>query len=1033
MLNRILVAPGAWLAVVIGLAFSLIPTVGPFVAVLMLIGQPISIGRQDVLWALAALVGGVPALLSEGLAGLLGAAGPVIAAWVVYRAFSMLPAIRQDHRFRNLSLGLIIGLAITVFNGWLQNSNLDLAYRTVAQAISWETNPALYGHSVLVLGLAISLIMPYIGLRIVALALAAFGVLVSGSREAGLAWLLFAILLPLADSRIRKGRQATKYYGVVAVLLVFLAGVGTLLGWGRLGFLVDVVPVEDSVKNLIQGSEFPENVHWRAFGVEVEAGTAQFSAGPLTTYELTKTADEPSSRLQQVVNLDSGQEYTVSAWFRPSAPELRYGIQGWTELLDGSTFSATGIMQDGDWVVRASRPARILDFGIAEESGDWQRLWFSFVYEGDQSPVQMFLGLSPDNQRALGGTAVVAGFQLERGSQPSDYVPGSAARGVSLGSGRLPYWSAAWSGFLQSPLVGNSGSFPDYFQSLGRQRTRITEPPAHAHNIVLQTLYQRGLVGALSLVLLMVALAWPAWNRRDYPSLLLLAAILLANVFDTTLFYGGVLYPLAAVLGWRATVLGHQSSHERQRMARFLNSAGLVMASLAAPLLAGLLIAVIVGLRRLGGTDDFTLPEYLLQPAFVYTCLLWPALAWREGLFPGYGISAPQQLRKHVTAALLAGLVFAVIATQFPASYDLSFLRVIGIVSLALLLMPLLHALVRRLLLRLGVWGEDIVILGAGRSAQRAVRALVDNPLSGLHPVAVFSHDPGLIDSTLHGVPIVGQLDESVEFARSRDLQHAVVAVPNLQTDLVGQFMDVTGRRFRRVQFIPDLPGLPAEEVSASNIDGILAIEFNNGLFSGPNQLAKRVMDLVGAGLLAILLLAPLLLVYLLIRLDSRGPGFYMGERVGKDGETFRCLKFRTMDADADAQLPALLAADPAREQEYRRYHKLRDDPRVTRVGRWLRKYSIDELPQLVNVLRGEMSLIGARPYLVEELPAMGTYSRVILQAKPGITGLWQVSGRNELSFQERLELEAHYVRNWTIWWDLIILGNTAEVIIGRR
>lgn len=220
--------------------------------------------------------------------------------------------------------------------------------------------------------------------------------------------------------------------------------------------------------------------------------------------------------------------------------------------------------------------------------------------------------------------------------------------------------------------------------------------------------------------------------------------------------------------------------------------------------------------------------------------------------------------------------------------------------------------------------------------------------------------------------------------------------------------------------------------MSASNIDGILAIEFNNGLFSVPNQAAKRLMDLLGAGLLSIVLFVPLLIVYLLIRLDSRGPGFYLGERVGKDGRTFRCLKFRTMDADADEQLPSLLASDPALETEYRRYHKLRNDPRVTRVGRWLRRYSIDELPQLINVLRGEMSLIGARPYLVEELPAMGSYSRIILQAKPGITGLWQVSGRNELSFQERLEMEAHYVRNWTIWWDLIIMVDTVEVMVGR-
>src|SRR5690554_5928386 len=189
MLTRALQTPGAWLAVVLGLAFSLMPTVGPFVAVLLLIGQPIMLGRQDALWILAALISGLPAFINGGVAGLFQAGGPIVAAWVVYRAFSHLPAVRVDRRFRHLSVGLIIGLALTVFVGWLQNSNLALAYRTVAQAISWETNPALYGHAVLVLGLAISLIVPFVTPRIVALALAAFGVLVSGSREAGLAWL----------------------------------------------------------------------------------------------------------------------------------------------------------------------------------------------------------------------------------------------------------------------------------------------------------------------------------------------------------------------------------------------------------------------------------------------------------------------------------------------------------------------------------------------------------------------------------------------------------------------------------------------------------------------------------------------------------------------------------------------------------------------------------------------------------------------------------------------------------------------------
>jgi lipopolysaccharide/colanic/teichoic acid biosynthesis glycosyltransferase len=173
--------------------------------------------------------------------------------------------------------------------------------------------------------------------------------------------------------------------------------------------------------------------------------------------------------------------------------------------------------------------------------------------------------------------------------------------------------------------------------------------------------------------------------------------------------------------------------------------------------------------------------------------------------------------------------------------------------------------------------------------------------------------------------------------------------------------------------------------------------------------------------------------LYLWIRLDSQGPAFYQSERLGQDGKIFLCLKFRSMFVDADERLRDMLAADPARRLEYETYHKLDDDPRITRAGSVMRKYSLDELPQLYNVLAGEMSLVGPRPYLVGELKDMNGYDEAILEAKPGMTGYWQVSGRNEVTFDERLEMEAHYVRNWSIWWDIIILTQTVMVVLSRR
>jgi len=154
---------------------------------------------------------------------------------------------------------------------------------------------------------------------------------------------------------------------------------------------------------------------------------------------------------------------------------------------------------------------------------------------------------------------------------------------------------------------------------------------------------------------------------------------------------------------------------------------------------------------------------------------------------------------------------------------------------------------------------------------------------------------------------------------------------------------------------------------------------------------------------------------------------------MGRDGKLFSCLKFRTMVLDAEAVLQRMLEEDGRLREEYLRYHKLRHDPRITRVGRFLRKTSLDELPQVWNVLRGEMSLVGPRPYLPRESLDIGVIQSEILRVPPGITGLWQVNGRNQTSFSERVQLDAYYVRNWSVWLDLVLLARTARtVILGR-
>jgi undecaprenyl-phosphate galactose phosphotransferase len=173
--------------------------------------------------------------------------------------------------------------------------------------------------------------------------------------------------------------------------------------------------------------------------------------------------------------------------------------------------------------------------------------------------------------------------------------------------------------------------------------------------------------------------------------------------------------------------------------------------------------------------------------------------------------------------------------------------------------------------------------------------------------------------------------------------------------------------------------------------------------------------------------------ISILIKIDSRGPVFFTQTRLGQNGKPFKCLKFRSMYLDGDDLLAKYLDENPEEISFYEKYHKYQKDPRITPIGRILRKLSIDELPQLINVLRGEMSLIGPRPYMISEQKKLESNDNTILLVKPGITGLWQVSGRNALDFQARINLDKWYIQNWSLWLDLIILIKTIKVVLLGR
>jgi lipopolysaccharide/colanic/teichoic acid biosynthesis glycosyltransferase len=282
----------------------------------------------------------------------------------------------------------------------------------------------------------------------------------------------------------------------------------------------------------------------------------------------------------------------------------------------------------------------------------------------------------------------------------------------------------------------------------------------------------------------------------------------------------------------------------------------------------------------------------------------------------------------------------------------------------------------------------------------------------------------------VEGVPVVGDLSLAPILSQRLKIRYAILAMPGVESQKLLRISERVGGSFTHMLIIPDLLGFGSLGVPARDIGGMLGLEVEQRLLLPWSRLAKRAID-VSLTLMGGLLILPVILILcLLIKLDSRGPVLYRQKRLGRDGRQFEAAKFRTMYGDGEARLKAILEADPKLAREYEEFHKLARDPRVTRIGRILRKYSLDELPQLLNVIQGEMSLVGPRPYLEREVKDMDGQEVVILRAVPGMTGMWQVSDRNSTGFAERLKMDVHYVRNWSPWLDIYLLARTFEVVI---
>ncbi len=452
----------------------------------------------------------------------------------------------------------------------------------------------------------------------------------------------------------------------------------------------------------------------------------------------------------------------------------------------------------------------------------------------------------------------------------------------------------------------------------------------------------------------------------------------------------------------------------------------LIALSDLAMITAGGCLAVLIRAWANGIIDFETYARLWASPA-----LFVLAFAFMR-LYPGVAMNAAEELRRIVltTTMVYIGLAGAVTLAREGAIYSRGAL-VMGW-ALTLLLVPLARGLLRQTCARRPWWGFPAVVLGAGGSGAVVAQRLLDHPELGLKPIAILD-DEATAAQHVAGVPLMGRLELSPALGRDLGVPYAILALPKESQHRLMPFVERFGKIFPHIIVVPDLFDGMSLWLSARDLSGTLGLEVKQRLLLPGPRRTKRLIDIVLTAVGGLLIVPLLALIVLAVRLDSPGSAFYGHTRIGQGGRRFKAWKFRSMAADADQRLAALLAADPAARAEWERDHKLRNDPRVTRLGRFLRRTSLDELPQLWNVLCGEMSLIGPRPIVEAEVGRYTHRFHLYGKLKPGMTGLWQVSGRNDTTYAERVDLDSYYVRNWTVWLDAVILTRTVWVVVFGR
>lgn len=443
-------------------------------------------------------------------------------------------------------------------------------------------------------------------------------------------------------------------------------------------------------------------------------------------------------------------------------------------------------------------------------------------------------------------------------------------------------------------------------------------------------------------------------------------------------------------------------------------------------------VSVMVSIRNNGYSSGITATNLNVIALLTLVWILWMGLMHRRYI---RRTSFWNELRETLQGVMVFSLFHLAVMKIFHQQINIAWWLITWLFIATLI--PLLRQWTKRILLQLNLWQIPTIIIGDGENARKACLALKSEKIANFDVQGFISKrhlNGSRVAAPVSGIPLLCMSDQGCSVNSFAGFHSVIALESNESSESEAWVRQLTLAGAEDIFVIPPMQGIPlyGMEIKHFFTHEALVIRLHNNLSHCSSKVVKRWFDIIASSLLLFLLSPILALLVWKITRDS-GPAIFGHMRVGQNRRLFKCLKFRTMVWNADSVLAELLDSDSEARAEWEQCFKLKNDPRITCIGNFLRKTSLDELPQLWNVLKGEMSLVGPRPVVVDELKNYGNDVEYYLTAKPGMTGIWQISGRNDVDYDTRVKMDSWYVKNWSLWSDIVIILKTIPVVVGRN